>query len=86
MKTFNTLLKSEVKKIEKEANRITGFNNCKLTGYSAKRDGDFVEIEAEICRNYEDRVYGIEVRMSVFMLDRRMSKAWGYVTGEIFTI
>lgn len=80
-KEFEGLLNSEIKKIERAANKISGFNNCKLTAYSSKVthpfDFDFectfVEIDAEICRDYEELVE-CEIHMSIPMFDRR--KSW----------
>ena len=79
-KEFEGLLKSEVKKIERAANKLTGFTDCKCTAYGSKvtrpfdfdPDAVFVDIEAEICRNYEDVVPCI-IQMSIPMFDRRKS-------------
>lgn len=78
---FKGLLKSEIQKIESAANKISGFKNCKVTGYGASithpfdfdPEVTFVEVDAEICRDYEERVDCV-VHMSIPMFDRR--KSW----------
>lgn len=88
MKEFNTLLKSEIKKAERFANKITGYNDCKVTAYSSNRDmnfcgGDFVECKLEICRNYEDVVETENpIILVVPMFDRRKSYVCTVINGE----
>lgn len=79
-KEFDGLLKSEVKKLERAANKLTGFDDCKVTAYGSKvtrpfdfdPDAVFVEVNAEICRGYEVVVPCI-IQMSIPMFDRRKS-------------
>ena len=81
MKTFDGLLKSEIKKVEKAINKATGFSDCRITGYYSeeKKPFDFdpdctwVDVTCEICRNYEDVVEGYEVILCIPMFDRRKS-------------
>ena len=77
MKTFESLLKSEVKKAEVLANKFFNRKDCKVTGYSSKRNPDlpdFYDVTCEICFNYEERA-DYDVVISVFMPDRRRSFA-----------
>lgn len=75
---FKGLLKSEIKKAEKAANKALGVNDCKVTGYSSRvtHPIDFdpecvwVEVECEICHNYENRAE-VDVHLSIPMFDRR---------------
>lgn len=82
-----TLLKSEIKKIETLANKITGFNNCKVTAYSSNyvKEVNALECNIEICRDYEERV-DIDIYLSVFLSDRRKSYAYAFVNDEYITI
>lgn len=77
-KTFETMMKSEIKKAEAAANKFFGRKDCKVTGYSARPAGDllghFYEVTCEICFNYEERA-DYDVVVSVFMADRRKSFA-----------
>jgi hypothetical protein len=80
--TFNGLLKSEVAKAERVANKVTGFNDCKVTAYSSHEERSsydprftWVEVDCEICRNYEDVVDGLKVHLSIPIFDRRRTKA-----------
>lgn len=78
-KTFETMMKSEIKKAETAANKFFGRKDCKVTGYSAKCLGDdflehYYEVTCEICFNYEERA-DYDVVVSVFMPDRRKSFA-----------
>ena len=80
-KEFETILVSEIRKAEKVANKLTGYDNCKVTAYSAKVDKDFpdfIDVTCEICRDYEEVLNDVVVKINVFMPDRRMSKAYGY--------
>ena len=89
MKKFEGLLKSEIKKAERFANKITGFNDCKLTAYSSKvthpfdfdKDCEFVEIDCEICRDYEEPIDTL-IHLSIPMLNRRKTFAWCMLNGE----
>lgn len=82
-----TLLKSEIKKIETLANRITSFDNCKVTAYSFSYDKEFniVKCALEICRDYKEKV-DIEIYLSSFLDDRRKSYAYAFVNNEYITI
>lgn len=82
-----TLLKSEIKKIETLANKITGFNNCKVTAYSSSYDKElnFVECSIEICRDHEE-VVNIDLYLSAFLDDRRRSYAYAFVNSKYITI
>lgn len=82
-----TLSKSETKKIETLANKITGFDNCKVTAYSStyKTDLNIVECSIEICRDYEERV-DVDIYLSSFLDDRRRSYAYAFVNNEYITI
>ena len=75
-----TLSKSEIKKIETLANKITGFDNCKVTAYSSTYKANFnaVECSIEICRDYEERV-DVDIYLSSFLDDRRRSYAYAFV-------
>lgn len=83
MKTFETLLKSEIKKAETAANKFSGRKDCKVTAYSSKKCsldyGTWYDVVCEICYNYEE-VADFSVQLYVFMDDRRRSfakvKAW----------
>lgn len=89
MKKFEGLLKSEIKKAEKLANRLTGFNDCKVTGYSSKvthpfefdPDCTYIDCECEICRNYEEPI-DFQINLSIPMGDRRRSFAWAIFNGK----
>lgn len=87
-KEFRGLLKSEIKKAEKLANKITGFSDCKITGYSSVKSNQFgecwIDCKCEICRNYEERV-DIDIMLVIPMFDRRMSWAYCNIDGEIVT-
>ncbi len=82
MKTFEKLLKSEIKKAEAAANKATGTKNCKVTGYSWQivhpfdfdPDVEFVEAICEICHDYGRRA-DVDVRLDIPMSDRRRSAA-----------
>ncbi|MGN0999720.1 MAG: hypothetical protein ACI4PO_09230 [Faecousia sp.] len=70
---------SEIKKAEAAANKYLGRKDCKVTGYFAKKAtdigaGEWYDVICEICFNYEERA-DIDVRVSVFMADRRRSFA-----------
>lgn len=82
-----TLSKSEIKKIETLANKITGFDNCKVTAYSSSYDKEFniVKCGLEICRDYEERV-DVDIYLSSFLDDRRRSYAYAFVNDEFITI
>lgn len=76
---FDSLKISEIRKAETAANRYYGRNDCKVTGFSAKRCeepdlGDWYEVKCEICFNYEERA-DRDVVVSCFMSDRRRSFA-----------
>lgn len=76
---FENLKKSEIKKAESVANKFFGRNDCKVTGYSAKKSnlegcGDWYDVQCEICFNYEERA-DYDVMVFVFMDDRRRSFA-----------
>lgn len=85
-KEFKGLLRSEIKKAENLANKITGFSDCKITGYSSVESNKFeecwIECECEICRNYEERV-DIDIMLVIPMFDRRMSWAYCNIDGKI---
>ena len=78
---FN-LKKSEIKKIMKAANDYSGFNDCKLTGYTYSiespfefdPDAKFAIVICQICRNHEERL-DVDVELTVLLSDRRLSKA-----------
>ncbi len=80
-KEFKGLLKSEIKKAEKAANKILGVNDCKVTGYSSKivhpfdfdLDSTFVECDIEVCHNYEERAE-VDVHLSIPLFDRRKTR------------
>lgn len=89
MKKFNGLLRSEIKKAEKLANKITGFADCKITGYSSNENKPFdfddncwVDCKCEICRNYEQPI-DISIYLSIPMFDRRMSWAYCIIDGKL---
>ena len=81
-KVFEDLLRSEIKKAIKVANKATGFNDCTITAYFAEEEHPFdfdpevtfMNVTCEICRNYEERV-PIDVVLSIPMFDRRMTTA-----------
>lgn len=74
--TFNGLLKSEIKKVEKCANDFLDCNDCKVTGYSYGGIDElgFVSVTCEICHNYDTRS-DCDINLNVFMPDRRRSFA-----------
>lgn len=78
MKTFENLLKSEIKKAEAAANKYSGRKDCKVTAYSSKKSdidaGTWYDVTCEICFNYEDPAE-FSVKICVFMDDRRRSFA-----------
>ena len=84
---FNGLLKSEIKKAERLANKVTGYNDCKVTAYSSKVTHPFdfdyntvyVEVDCEICRDYKEPIEE-QIHLSIPMADRRMSFAWCMTT------
>lgn len=89
MKEFKGLLISEVKKAEKLANKVTGFDDCKVTGYSPVERNEFcecwIDCKCEICRNYKDRV-DIDIMLVIPMFDRRMSWAYCNIDDEIVKV
>lgn len=73
MKQFESLLKSEIKKIEKYAQQRDG-KDSRLTGYGSSGADElgFVDVRCEICSNgMTEREQ--DVIFSVFMPDRRRS-------------
>lgn len=79
-----TLLKSEIKKVIRLANKVNGCTDATLTGYSVSRDKDmpdFYTVDCEICHDYETRA-DYDVTISVFMPDRRRSFAYTIVDGQ----
>lgn len=76
MKKLETLLKSEVKKVETAANTFYGRDDCKVTsyGHGAPDEWGWCEVSCEICFNYED-VADHSVTLFVYMPDRRRSYA-----------
>lgn len=79
MKKFETLLKSEIKKIEKFAQERDG-KDSRITGYSAKTTPDewgFIRVVCEICsNNMNDRED--DVVFYVYMPDRRRSRVFSW--------
>lgn len=74
MKKFETLLKSEIKKIEKFAQKRDG-KDSRITGYSSKTIPDehgFIRVICEICSNNMSNRED-DVVFYVFMPDRRRS-------------
>ena len=75
---FDNLKVSEIKKAEREANKFSGRNDCKVTGYYAKLShtdcGTWYDVQCEICFNYETRA-DFDVMVYAFMDDRRRSFA-----------
>lgn len=79
-----TLLKSEIKKAIKLANKINECTDATLTGYSVERDKelpDFYNVVCEICHDYETRA-DHDVQLSIFIPDRRRSFAFAIVGGQ----
>ncbi|MCD7866809.1 MAG: hypothetical protein LUG62_01110 [Clostridiales bacterium] len=82
MKEFKGLLRSEIKKAERLANKATGTDNCRITGYSWKEEHPidfapectFIEVRCEICHDYEERA-DVDIILNIPMFDRRMTKA-----------
>ena len=80
MKKFEGLLKSEIRKVERLANKLTGFSDCKVTAYSSMETHPinfdpsvvFVECDCEVCRNYEEPI-GFSIHLTIPMFDRRRS-------------
>jgi hypothetical protein len=78
-KKFETLLKSEVKKVVKAANEYSGRTDCELVSYTYRIDPNlpsFVEVKCDIGYDLED--YDGDpfyVQLSVFLPDRRHSFA-----------
>lgn len=77
------LLKSEIRKAEREANRFLGVKDCKVTGYTWHFEHDeilddlvYAECRCEISRNAEKRA-DIDILLHVPMWDRR--KTWAGV-------
>lgn len=71
------MLPSEIKKVERLANKLSGRTDAKVTAYSSRPDPlneDFVICTCEICYNYED-VADFSVKLFAFMPDRRRSWA-----------
>lgn len=86
MKEFKGLLKSEIKKAERLANEITGFNDCKVTGYcEQKEENGFIIVKCEICRNYKERI-NFDITLSVLLKDRRFSFASTFIDGWYINI
>lgn len=77
MKKFETLLKSEIKKAERCANKALKCNDCRVTGYFSDGTIDelgFITVTCEICHDYEARA-DVDVEMNIFIPDRRRSWA-----------
>ena len=77
-----TLLKSEIKKAQKLANKVNNATDCTVTGYfwqyehlDGIEDGTFAKVRCEICHNYEKRA-DEDVMLSIFIPDRRRSFAY----------
>lgn len=74
MKTFEGLKPSEIKKVERFAQKRDG-KDSRLTGYGYSRIPDplgFIKVKCEICsNNMQDREE--DVILYVFMPDRRKS-------------
>lgn len=89
MKEFKGLLKSEVKKAERLANKLTGFKDCRVTAYSSEvthpfdfdPESTWIQCICEICRDYEEPI-DFSVNLSIPMRDRRKSFAWCVYNGE----
>jgi len=81
-----TLLKSEIKKAIKLANKVNGCNDATLTGYYYERDelSDFIRVFCEICHDYEGRAEH-DVEIEIFLPDRRRSYAHAFVNGQYYT-
>lgn len=81
-KEFKGLLKSEIKKAEQYANKMSGYNDCKVTGYSVKERTEsdlfpefvWYKVVCEICRNYEERC-DFDILLMIPMFDRRKTFA-----------
>lgn len=72
------LMKSEIKKAERFANKATGRKDCRVTGFftdNKENDFGFITVKCEICSNdMEDRED--DVNLSVCTWDRRRTFAW----------
>ena len=79
-----TLLKSEIKKAIKLANKVNKCDDATVTGYSVERDKelpDFYHVVCEICHDYETRAEN-DVELAIFVPDRRRSYAYAIVGGQ----
>lgn len=82
-----TLLKSEIKKAVKLANKVNKCNDATVTGYYYERDNelsDFIRVFCEICHDYETRAEH-DVEIEIFLPDRRRSYAHALVDGQYVT-
>lgn len=67
------LLKSEIKKAERYANKVTGKTDCKVTGFFTNNKEDrfgFITVNCEICSNNMETPEGY-VKLLVCTWDRR---------------
>lgn len=76
---FDGLYKSEIKKINNVARKLTGFNDCRLDYYNYKIiNSSYVLVKAKL---YHDKFRPdeyVDVYLNVDLTDRRKSKAYGY--------
>ncbi len=78
------LLKSEIKKAVRLANKVNKCKDATVTAYSISRNKDlpdFYDVTCEICHDYATRAEN-DVMISVFMPDRRMSFAYAIIDGD----
>lgn len=70
------LKRSEIKKAEKLANKVTGKKECRVTGYSLGKEDDlgYAAVRCEICSN-DMSEREPDIYISACMWDRRKSFA-----------
>lgn len=76
IKRFDGLTNAEIKKVERYANEITGYSDCRLVGYSSHEETigghQIIIVMCDFLRNYVGRV-DKKVTFVVDVNDRRRS-------------
>lgn len=76
---FDGLYKSEIKKINNVARKLTGFNDCRLDYYNSEViDSSYVLVKAKLYHDKFRLDKYLTVYLNVDLTDRRKSKAYGY--------
>lgn len=67
---------SEIKKAERLANKLTGKQDCRVTGYYTEgANGDFQTFQCEVLSD-GGKMREIDIYIDAFLPDRRRSRAY----------